>query len=110
MTKTKSWYAACYILLIAAMAIGPIAAARAAGRDLRTVDDGTVPIRLLTLPIGPASSPVGWLQTGFVLTLHDRQTGSLILAVTLVGLVGLAGADRLRNQPVMPHDILRLAG
>ena len=69
-----------------------VAAARAAGRDLRTVDDGTVPIRLLTLPIGPASSPVGWLQTGFVLTLHDRQTGSLILAVTLVGLVGLAGA------------------
>lgn len=69
-----------------------VAAARATGRDLRTVDDGTVPIRLLTLPIGGPGSPVGWLQTGFVLTLHDRQTGSLILAVTLVGLVGLAGA------------------
>jgi signal transduction histidine kinase len=69
-----------------------VAAARANGRDLRTVDDGAVPIRLLTLPIGPAGSPVGWLQTGFVLTLHDRQTGSLFLAITLVGLVGLAGA------------------
>ena len=69
-----------------------VAAARANGRDLRTVDDGAVPIRLLTLPIGPAGNPVGWLQTGFVLTLHDRQTGSLILAITLVGLVGLAGA------------------
>jgi len=69
-----------------------VAAARATGRDLRTVDDGTVPIRLLTLPIGRPGSPVGWLQTGFVLTLHDRQTGSLIFAITLVGLVGLAGA------------------
>jgi signal transduction histidine kinase len=69
-----------------------VVAARATGRDLRTVDDGTVPIRLLTLPIGRPGSPVGWLQTGFVLTLHDRQTGSLIFAITLVGLVGLAGA------------------
>jgi signal transduction histidine kinase len=69
-----------------------VAAARATGRDLRTVDDGSVPIRLLTLPIGRATDPVGWLQTGFVLTLHDRQTGSLIFAITLVGLVGLAGA------------------
>jgi signal transduction histidine kinase len=69
-----------------------VAAARAAGRDLRTVQDSAVPIRLLTLPIGTSANPVGWLQAGFVLTLHDRQTGSLILAVTLVGLVGLAGA------------------
>ncbi len=69
-----------------------VAAARATGRDLRTVDDGTVPIRLLTLPIGRPGSPAGWLQTGFVLTLHDRQTGSLIVAIALVGLVGLAGA------------------
>ena len=68
-----------------------VAAARANGRDLRTVADGTVPIRLLTLPIGPAAHPVGWLEAGFVLTLHERQSRSLILAVTVVGLVGLAG-------------------
>ncbi len=69
-----------------------VASARATGRDLRTVQDGDVPIRLLTLPIGKAASPVGWLEAGFVLSLHERQSGSLILAVTLVGLVGLAGA------------------
>jgi signal transduction histidine kinase len=69
-----------------------VAATRALGRDLRTVQDAAVPIRLLTLPIGDAANPVGWLQAGFVLTLHERQSGSLILAVTLVGLVGLAGA------------------
>ena len=62
------------------------------GSDLRTVDDGKVPIRLLTLPIGDAANPVGWLQTGFVLTLHERQSASLVVVVTLVGLVGLAGA------------------
>ena len=69
-----------------------VAAARATGRDLRTVQDGAVPIRLLTLPIGDPANPVGWLEAGFVLALHERQSGSLILAVTLVGLVGLAGA------------------
>jgi two-component system sensor histidine kinase CiaH len=69
-----------------------VAAARATGRDIRTVQDGAVPIRLLTLPIGDAANPVGWLEAGFVLTLHERQSRSLILAVTLVGLVGLAGA------------------
>lgn len=69
-----------------------VAAARATGRDLRTVSDGTVPIRLLTVPLGSGANPVGWLQAGFVLTLHDRQAGSLVLSVALVGLVGLAGA------------------
>ena len=69
-----------------------VAAARATGRDLRTVTDGLVPIRLLTLPIGDGANPVGWLEAGFVLTLHERQSRTLILAVTLVGLVGLAGA------------------
>ncbi len=69
-----------------------VAAARANGRDLRTVAEGTVPIRLLTLPIGPAAHPAGWLEAGFVLTLHERQSRSLILAVTVVGLIGLAGA------------------
>lgn len=72
--------------------LGAVAAARVTGRDLRTVSDGTVPIRLLTIPIGNGASPVGWLQAGFVLTLHDRQAGTLVLSVALVGLVGLAGA------------------
>lgn len=76
-----------------------VAAAAAAGRDLRTVNAGGVPVRLLTLPIphagegGGATGPaIGYIQAGFVLTLHDRQSASLVLAVTLVGLVGLLGA------------------
>jgi signal transduction histidine kinase len=69
-----------------------VAAARANGRDLRTVTDATVPIRLLTIPIGNAAHPTGWLEAGFVLTLHEVQSRTLILAVALVGLVGLAGA------------------
>ena len=72
--------------------LAAVAAARANGRDLRTVQDGAVPIRLLTLPIGDSAHPVGWLEAGFVLTLHERQSRTLILAVTVVGLVGLAGA------------------
>ncbi len=69
-----------------------VAGARATGRDLRTVADGAVPIRLLTLPIGAAGHPAGWLEAGFVLTLHERQSSSLILVVSVAGLVGLAGA------------------
>src|SRR5450756_2349770 len=72
--------------------VAAVAAARVTGRDLRTVQDGAVPIRLLTLPIGEAAAPVGWLEAGFVLTAHERQSRTLILAVALVGLVGLAGA------------------
>ena len=72
--------------------LAAIATARVTGRDIRTVQDGEVPIRLLTLPIGDAANPVGWLEAGFALTLHERQSGSLILAVAVVGLVGLAGA------------------
>lgn len=67
-------------------------AARATGRDLRTVVSGERSIRLLTLPIGVASQPVGWLQAGFILDLHDRQSQGLVFVVALVGLVSLAGA------------------
>ncbi len=39
----------------------------------------------------PASS-VGFVQTGFVLALHDRQSASLVATIALVALVGLIGA------------------
>ena len=74
----------------------PVAAALSeasrAGSDLRTVELGGVAVRLETLPIGPASQPTGFVQAGFVLTLHDAQSTSLVLAIALVGLVGLLGA------------------
>jgi signal transduction histidine kinase len=75
-----------------------VASARAHGQDLRTIDAGGIPVRLLTLPItateeGAASgAPTGYVQAGFVLTLHDQQSASLVTAITLVALLGLAGA------------------
>ncbi len=74
-----------------------VEAARAVGRDLRTVDAGGVRVRLLTAPIRPHESegrgpPAGFLQVGFVLTLHDQQAADLIRAIFLVAAAGLAGA------------------
>jgi len=66
--------------------------ATAAGGDLRTSNLGGVSVRILTLAIGPAGKPTGFVQAGFVLTLHDAQSASLVLAISLVGLVGLGGA------------------
>ncbi len=72
-------------------ALGPAAAN---GSDLRTVQAGGVDVRLLTEPI-PSSSggpPIGYVQGGFVLTLHDQQSNSLVMAVVVVAVVGLIGA------------------
>ncbi len=70
-----------------------VAAARDTGRDLRTVDLAPgEPVRLLTQPIKGEHDVAGFLQAGYILTLHDRQSRSLILAILGVGIVGLAGA------------------
>ena len=67
-------------------------AARASGSDLRTVVVDDVRVRLLTVPIVAEDAAVGWLQTGIVLTLHDRQSQALVLAILVVGAIGLLGA------------------
>lgn len=71
-----------------------VAAARTAGEDWRTVTAGGVRVRLLTQAItDQAGTPAGFLQSGFVLTLHDEQTRELlgtILAASVIGLVGAA--------------------
>jgi signal transduction histidine kinase len=69
-----------------------VAAARSVGRDLRTVELGGIPVRLLTVPIGGSGNPTGFVQAGLVLTLHDREEQSLALTFLLAALVGLAGA------------------
>ncbi len=69
-----------------------VSAARAAGSDLRTVDAGGTRVRLLTAPVTHDNAITGWLQAGIVLTLHDRQTQALMLAILVVGAVGLVGA------------------
>jgi len=75
-----------------------VAAAQANGQDLRTVEVGGIRVRLMTLPVsggeegGTASAPTGYVQAGFVLTLHDDQAASIVTTVVLVALLGLAGA------------------
>lgn len=71
------------------------AAAQADGRDLRTVDTGGTPVRLLTVRILPGDdeeSVNGFVQGGFVLTLHDEQSQSIASAILLAGGIGLIGA------------------
>ncbi|MGZ8501556.1 MAG: hypothetical protein ACXWW6_01760, partial [Candidatus Limnocylindrales bacterium] len=70
------------------------AAASVSGRDLRTVDAAGVEVRLLTVPVASSEgdSPAGFVQGGFVLTLHEAQSSSLVAAIALVGGIGLLGA------------------
>lgn len=74
-----------------------LAAAVAGGSDLRTVTAGGVPVRLLTLAIRPSggTAPVGVVQAGLILTLHDQQAADLERTIALVGLGGLAAAALL---------------
>jgi signal transduction histidine kinase len=72
--------------------LAAVDAAAQTGSDKRTVDANGTSVRLLTVPIVEDKATVGWLQTGIVLTLHDRQAQALVLAIVLVGLVGLVGA------------------
>ena len=72
--------------------LAAVNAARESGRDLRTIDAGGRRIRLLSARIGEDGSIAGWLQTGTVLDVHDRESAGLVLAILLVGLIGLAGA------------------
>ena len=70
-------------------------AASLRGRDLRTVRVGDVRLRLLSLAV-PAEDGAGanirTLQAGFVLTLHDEQSDTLLRSILVVGLGGLLGA------------------
>ncbi len=69
-----------------------VAAAKATGSDLRTVDDGGTRVRLLTVPVTHDGTTQGYVQSGFVLTLQDRQVETIVLTVVIVGLLGLVGA------------------
>ena len=69
-----------------------VAAANAAGSDLRTVDEGGTRVRLLTVPVTHEGATRGYVQSGFVLTLQDRQIETIVLTIVIVGLLGLVGA------------------
>jgi signal transduction histidine kinase len=55
---------------------------------------GGVEVRLLTVPVvaSGGTRPIGYVQGGFILTLHDQQSQSLVAAIALVGGIGLVGA------------------
>ena len=59
-------------------------------------------VRLLTVPIslGGRARRIGYVQGGFVLTLHDDQSHSLVAAIALVGVVGL---DRRGGRHARRH-------
>lgn len=72
-----------------------VEATQANGRDLRTVDAGGTAVRLVTVPISSedeGGSVIGFVQGGFVLTLHDQQSQSIVAAILLVAVIGLIGA------------------
>lgn len=66
--------------------------AAAAGHDIRTVTTGGVSVRVLTRPVVHKGTNVAYVQGGFDLTLHDQQARSLVLAILLVGALGLVAA------------------
>ena len=71
-----------------------VEAARVSGRDIRTVDAGGTEVRLLTVAITPEEqgSPIGFVQGGIVLGLHDQQSQGIVEAILLVAVIGLIGA------------------
>lgn len=71
-----------------------VEAARGVGRDLRTVDAGGTEVRLLTVAVTPEEQggPIGFVQGGLVLVLHDQQSQGIVDAILLVAAVGLIGA------------------
>jgi len=74
-------------------------AAASSGRDMRSGTYGGTDIRILTLP-APVSTGgednstggQGFVQAGFVLTLHEQQESQLLWTITVVSFAGLAGA------------------
>jgi two-component system, OmpR family, sensor histidine kinase CiaH len=64
----------------------------ARGLDIRTVDTSGVEVRVLTMPVLQDGVTAGFVQGGFDLRLHDQQSRSLMLAVLVVGALGLVGA------------------
>ncbi len=62
------------------------------GLDIRTIRTDGVEVRVLTMPVSHEGVAAGFVQGGFDLTLHDQQAQSLVLAVLIVGALGLVAA------------------
>jgi two-component system sensor histidine kinase CiaH len=62
------------------------------GHDLRTINANGVDLRLYTVPIMQDGRPVGFVQGGIRLALHDQIARTLVFAIAAVGAVGLIAA------------------
>jgi signal transduction histidine kinase len=71
---------------------GAVAEAQSTGSDLRTVSLSGADIRLYTVPVAHDGQVTGFVQGGFRLALHDRESRTLVFAIAAVGAVGLVGA------------------
>jgi len=66
--------------------------AAGSGADLRTVTTDGTEVRVATVALRSGSTMVGYVQGGFELTLHERQSQSIVLAIVAAGLLGLLAA------------------
>jgi signal transduction histidine kinase len=72
---------------------GGAAAAVAGGEDWRTITANGVRVRLLSQRVEDGDgNAAGVLQSGFVLTFQDQQTGQLLATIALMCLAGVIGA------------------
>ena len=62
------------------------------GRDIRTIETSPGSVRVLTVAFGESGTPKGYVQGGFDMALHDQQSRSLVLAILVVGVLGLLAA------------------
>lgn len=69
-----------------------VEAARVNGVDVRTIHTAGVNVRLRTESLVHDGAVIGFVQGGFVLTLHDQQSRSLVLAILATGAAGLVAA------------------
>ena len=78
--------------LVAGMPDTAAMTAAGLGRDVRTVPSGSSSLRLLTVALVDKGVATGYVQGAFDLALHDRQSRSLVVAVLVVGVLGLLAA------------------
>jgi two-component system sensor histidine kinase CiaH len=69
-----------------------VSAARATATDLRTVVTPHDTVRVLTRTVAGSGASPFFVQGGFDMELHDQQSRSLVLAILVVGALGLLAA------------------
>jgi signal transduction histidine kinase len=77
---------------VAGMPFVAALSATASGDDMRTMRTGGHNIRLLTVRVAHNAEVIGFVQGGFILDLHDRESQGLAFVVAIVSGLGLLSA------------------